>query len=540
MFFLYDPKYDEPNYNPGGGYYGEEPSRGGVPVGPAVDLLKKYKLLIVVAIIGVVAIVLLMNWLNSNQDIVISVKEVGTSEGVYSNIKINDESGKPIKSFVSTDSATINLPFGDYRLSVSSSSAGAYNSITNRAFTVPLDKDDLSSRELNVSLSRNIDAEISIEMDTTTLYGTKDINGTVIIVNDGVKDIAASDKVKLIAFDTNGLVVNIGGSGKDYYEDLVVWKSAPATIGFTVKMSKAPTSEKRLTLKFKIEGTEAKTKDGKNGAEIDVVAEPSTKLSVTPDLDNIKVPAGSRKDVTLKISNTDKYAAENVLVEIVELPGSDVSIDSFTFASPYNSDPHKTLIPIIGPKVTGAKDYFKEIKLYFRAPANAQVGDKFNGQIVLVSPSLSDTQGTVNVVYNINAAVKSDLQLTGISTLENIKFDSKTGSYPETPMVLNLKNTGNVDVENIFFGIEPVAPTTPECVRWVTLDSADMTTELKLVDVGSIAKGAKSDNVLITINILESNPNLPAAICSFYWFGNVKDEEIPVEGSMLVRITPTN
>jgi hypothetical protein len=529
---LYDPKYDEPNYNPGGDYYGDGPQRGGSPAGPAIDLLKKYKLLIVIGIIGVVAIVLVMNFLNANQDVTINVKELGTTIPVSSNIRINDESGKLIKSFLSTESATINLPFGNYLLSVSSASTGAYKSITNQGFTVPINKDDSTETAFSVSLSKNITASLNILMDTTNLYGTNDINGVINIQNGNTPITDA----KLVAFDTNGLVVEIEPDGTDN-TSFSVQASGSTSFSFTVKMGKTPTSEKRLSLKFKIEGTNANTKSGTNGAEKDLIASPAVALTVSssPSLDRLSAAAGGTKEITVTVTNTTKFSAEDVLVELVENEGSEISIDAFTFSDPYNGNKHQRMISSIAPKgATGGGDKVA-VKLFFRPPSDALEGEKFTGKLILVSPSLSDFSPK-EVVGNVSASIKGTLALTGIDSIVPVNFDDKTGEYPPKTMVVNLKNTGNADVADVVFGIEPVAPTDEWCIKWVSLDTADPITHL--VDVGGIAKGAKSKDILMTINVDSTAQEGNYSICSFYWVGHVKDDTISVGDSTIVRISP--
>jgi hypothetical protein len=68
------------------------------------------------------------------------------------------------------------------------------------------------------------------------------------------------------------------------------------------------------------------------------------------------------------------------------------------------------------------------------------------------------------------------------------------------------------------------------------LDTADPITHL--VDVGGIAKGAKSKDILMTINVDSTAQEGNYSICSFYWVGHVKDDTISVGDSTIVRISP--
>ncbi|MCX6800661.1 MAG: hypothetical protein NTZ73_00540 [Candidatus Diapherotrites archaeon] len=532
---MFDPKYDEPNYNPGGGYYGDDQPQGNsISVGPVVNLLKKYKMLIIVGVIGIIAIALIMNWLNSNQDVTITVRELDTGTKIISNISVKDESGtKTIKTFAAQDSATINLPYGKYLLTVSSTSTGTYNTITNEPLIVPIDSTDLVKKTKSIILHRDRTADVKIYMDVLDLYGTRDINGTVEITNTGKKDIVNTN-LKVVNEDASinegDLEVNFAEQGNKF--PLTVYQGSSQSVAFTVKMNKAVSAEKKVKLMVKLEGMEASTESGKNGAEKELTANPASTLTVTTS-NAVSARALEKKTIDVKISNTGKYDADEISVELVAQPGSEGMIDWFRFISPASG---KNTLQIVDSLAKG-KNTGKAVQLYFNPPVEAEQGDEFFGTIIVSSPSIASSI-EVGVKYTVSESVKRTITLNGISSPVEVKFDSKENKYNILDKKdITLKNTGNVDVENVVFALDAGGQTNFSCANWVKILEADPTTgELTFSE---IVKGGSSIPFTIRIEIdSEATENDPG-VCHFYWSGNIKGELSEfVGGDAVITIIP--
>jgi hypothetical protein len=100
-----------------------------------------------------------------------------------------------------------------------------------------------------------------------------------------------------------------------------------------------------------------------------------------------------------------------------------------------------------------------------------------------------------------------------------------------------LKNTGNVDVENVVFALDAGGQTNLSCANWVKILEADPTTgELTFSE---IVKGGSSIPFTIRIEIdSEATENNPG-VCHFYWAGNIKGELSEfVGGDTVITIIP--
>jgi hypothetical protein len=512
---MFDPN-NEPNYSPGMDSYGspnqgyDSPNQGTQM--PPIDI-KKYLPMIVG--IGVLLIVgyFLLTWLGSQKEITIALVD-SDGKPVAGTLKLTGSDGKIIPTPKGTATKfKVTLFPGDYSARVI---AEKYNSQDSAEITITNETESGSTEE--IVMLRNLNATLTVIVETTKIYENQEIEGKILVFNSGnefnLADVVpkTTAPIEVTPHQTGQPTLTTGGT---------------ATIDFTIKVKTGTNLTKAVpsSITFNIRGSEITSQ------KFEITAMPTispTEVSVTGlSQTMVSLTAGVQKELNIKIKNNNKLIPlENLLVEIYPDSGSEDTLSWFTISD--SESPSETTIPLIEP----TKDY--PIKIFINAPITSSLNDEFKGTIRISSSSLKDekksaisykvgTASKLSLIFKINPETfpitcsKTTTVCTGMKTLA-------TGEA-------YFQNTGNIDIGPIALSVNMEAQaTTASCLSFLRLNTTS---------IPGVKAGEKFENISIDImNPPESPDTLTGEVCVLHWeYNNPLDPSLRVSGEQQVKIT---
>jgi len=359
--------------------------------------------------------------------LVLSVKdvEIGVSDtegqplGIVS-IKIADSAGSVAAS--ASGSGTVRLRAGQYTLA-----AGRQGYKTKN---IPLYVRD--NMAVQVKLEKDLDMKISLDNFPEKLVVGENRTLNLVVQNTGDKEIGAGD----IEF------VFSGALGEDYMSIEYAKTTVPAggSETITLQISVREDINKKLIGDGKKGSIRARGLDNKD-AEIDVnyalVKFDSGDVKINPSRASLReIDAGSSAYSTIEITNKNDFTMENVEISLgnvaTDAEGNVpeevrewIKADPSTISSIANGETRTFTVEVSIPQ-TAKKDKVKGI--------------------VLLKTAYWEKEFEVS--FSVSEAEVS-LEIGGISSTYSLSKDSETGLYEEKTGSLELKNSGDLAINNI-------------------------------------------------------------------------------------------
>ncbi|MEK6959027.1 MAG: hypothetical protein AABW59_03215 [archaeon] len=486
---MFDKDYDDPNYNPGGyddnpqpqggfkmpdlsgyatGAAGMAGSAGAAGAQATKDAAKKWIPIAIIGVIGLAVILFALFWIMSNQAVEFNVKEL---DGGMLNAKITIESGSnkvADNKTVRNGLYTMNLAPGDYTYTIT---ATDHVSETG-SFTVPSDE---LKEPLEVELAKKANIVMEYTLDEEKIFETHTVKGTLKLKNTGTSDLVEEQ-----------LIVETSGSDKNGKSSTAVLdinftpslfsvsEGGETSVIFTLSIRKDITSSADSSVTVKVKGTDQKK-------TITIRTMPSIKIEdldvgsiAKSGLEKLSLTSGKEEDTTIVVENKDEDIELNDLkIEIVANSGSEDKLSWIRIDQAPNDNLTTRVIDSILPEGE------TPVKLYFRPPLDAEVGDKFSGNIVFSSIGLTAER---IVPLDLEVKTSSDIKLTLSSGSISITCSDDTGC-PKKPVQFTLKNESTTeDIKDIKITLDEMNTDTTmgTCLTWMSLQ----TTSVALLEKG--------------------------------------------------------
>ncbi len=445
---MFDQNFDEPNYNAGGDLGGDYNYEGGGN--------KKLIPIIAVVVVLIVVAVVAMVFLGGQQEVTIKVSEVDGSS-VSAQVVLTNSEGVPVLNERGS-THTITLGPGTYNYTVSSSEHKTKNGVIVVSGGEKIEEE--------VELERNFDVELSVTLNTDTIYEGEEISGNLIITNTGDTVIAnekliADDKDDLfdITFSVSTIGIQVGGA---------------TGIDFTIKIREDISSIEEGDIDIKLKGS--KTKETITLSATPAVSKGDIKISgdaKNEKIDEDNLVAGERTTLEIQIKNNNKTIdVSDIDIEIIANSGYEDKIPWFEFGQYSTEGKNKINIDRI------AKKSDERILLHIDVPVTAKENDEFRGVLKISSKSIEEDV-TFDIILVVETAVEVGLALSKNPIL---KSDCDKGGCDEISSIfkqITLKNVGNQDIQNISIAIEQYE-SEPDCIGWFDFGaSGDKINELK-------------------------------------------------------------
>jgi hypothetical protein len=510
---LFDPNNDT-NYSPGSGNYSSPEQNYDYSGNQAPKInIKKYLPLIIIGLILLIAGFLVFSWISSQKEINISIVDIDGNP-VPGSLTLKDETGKPIE-FTPKGKSTkfkANLFPGDYTATVT---AENYIKLDNKLITITGTEDDEKTQEL--TLTRNINATITVALDATKIYESQVIGGKINVSNSG-NEFNMND---IIAVSTTPLEVKILPTGITTLQS-----GGSANLDFEIKIKDASNLTKATptSVTFKIKGSRVTSQ------KFDLSAMPTinpndlvmTGLAETTQ----NLTAGLQKQYILKFKNNNKsIPLEDLKIEIIADSGYENTLTwiNISGAETYT----ETIIPRIDP----GKD--QSVIVFVKAPLTASKDDEFRGMIKATSYSLRAEKNFLRS-FKVATETKVNLLFKMTPKIFNINCSGTTGVCTGMQKLSNgeahFENTGSVAIEDITISLDLDAPeATINCPSYFRL----FTTKIDKLEAG-----AKDGTVVVEVmNALASPDTVLAEVCVLEWeYNNPLDPTTRERGKTTIEI----
>lgn len=525
---MFDPNNDI-NYSPGGYSMGPDSysSQGYGPESQASKMdIKKYLPMIIGLGILLIVAFFLLTWLGSQREIWIELtdadgKQLTDADGgiINGTLRLTDSSGNIVESTTKGNARKFkfNLFPGEYYARVT---AEGYKTRENEVIVID-DKTQQNSTE-SIKLTRNLDATITLIIETTKIYEGQVIEGKMIIYNSGDKfsleDIISTTPSPLevtIHPTTAHPYLNAGGS---------------ATLDFSIKVKDGTSLTKKVdsTISFKIRGSNITSKKSNitmmptiNPNELTISGLPSTTVTLN---------AGVQKEVSIVLKNNskEKIPLENLLVEVVPSVDFEDKIEWITIADISDESlPNEINISSIEPTKSVT------IKMFVKSPIDSEKDEEFRGLIRITSLSLKEPKISNIFSYKVKTETKVALTFTMpdefIITCNENTGECKGEKTLATGEVY-FKNDGDIDIGPISLRIKMEAQeTTNDCPSFLKL----ITTTIP-----GVPKKIKYETISINITNPPESPNNVTEVCVLEWvYNNPIDLSIRESGEKSIKIT---
>lgn len=434
---------------------------------------------------------------------------------ISATIKVKDTEGKFLESaklklyatgaqdpfFTGKDSSSFTVPLkaGSYRYEAEAPGYG----IKKESFEI-----SASDSTPEIVLSKDIEVEI-IGLSGSfpqKLYvgGTRQF--TVQLKNGSSQsqtvDLVAEGDIKNFEFTGLGGITIPAGSSND----VQIQVSVPS--GTTVKDAKnGEKKEAVLRVKYTAE---------KGDSDFTLFPNPTAKITLTEANFSAKARENYNKDdVDLSIKNGNSFPIEGIVltIEITSATKNNLAevLRWFQFTEIANQSDPRTIEIISIPAGGTVK---KELQVVL--PLTAQKEPDIKGNIVLTAPFLSEPIKktlTLNITESANYSVS--LTLTPTSPIK-IGWDSILGKYEDKMVSLNVKNTGQLQLQNV---VVSVANDTVCSEDWLELieNSADTlavgeTKQLKMTASAPLAVRGQEQSKFCSIRYRFDNPLEPGYV----------------------------
>lgn len=503
---MFDRNFDEPNYNPGGGYYGPEQQQGGFTLpslsGPNIDI-KKYLPIAIVIIIVLVIGFFLFSWLTSQQTVKISLKDTD-GKSLEGALKLYDKDNKPItltpKGTASSFTAN-NLWPGNY--TIKSIIVDGYKTTSStQPFEVPTE-----NGEVKVVMNRDLTATLTATLTTSFLeiYEGQTISGQLNVINTGNSFDATE-----VAPDGNFLVITLYNP-----PTTTITQGSSIYIDFNAKVKDGAklTKTQATNIAFKIKGSTITSN------KIPITAMPvvsSSDVALTANVVNTALVAGEEKKYTITIKNNNRsFPLKNIIINIEAEADTVNNLSWLEFSEENDNTPTTTTISSIDPSKSAV------VTLYVKPSATSKIGAEFKGLVKVTSFSINaEKTSSINLI--VKTEKKISLELKGISSPFSIRCKKSDGTCETKSLSTGevyFQNTGNVEITNISIAPDYRSPSTSNCQAYLvglaTINTKDTT------KIDSIIAGAK-ENLLLDMTAPEDAPDKDVAKCVVRWSYYVK------------------
>jgi len=485
----------EPNYSPGGGGYGPEPS-GGLSYAMPADMGKYIKVGILLVIILVALIGGLM-WWTSQKTITLSLADSQGNE-INGTLTLKDKAGKPISVTPkgTSNSFMVTLWPGEY---TATARADEYKQTTHE-FSVGGDGGTL----IQVTMLRDLTASMEIILAQSKIYDSQNITGQLKVDNTGppikVSDIAIARTDLLLATIKNDGATEIG-------------TNSSRILDFNLSVKGKLTTNKDTNFYFVISGSSIKSKSRSMEVLPSVAA---NKITISGLSSVTSLGAGEQNTITLTIKNTEKYPVENLKLRITTTESASTPMLAwFKFNQASESDKTTFIIEKIDPSES------KQVKIIIDTPLTARKDDEFNGKLELSSYSLKNSI-TPDLLMKVTREKTASVEFGGTSNF-TLTCSSTTKSCAPKVLATEVKlvNKGNVEVKNVEVSIDPLNSTSPSLcagptgVGWIVLNTTNI---LSLAASGSPeAEQPVLMNIIPTYDTRPTDTAVSTLGCDLKW-----------------------
>jgi hypothetical protein len=463
---LFDQEFNDPTY---GGDYDSGGSSAGDYAGDAAYYAKEgavaakngIKKLIPIIIVGIIALVVIgfvFSWLGSQQTVNFTIKELDGSAISGARLIITDSSGNKVLN-KSGSNQTLTLGPGIYSIRATSMNHKDFD----ESLEIPQVDDGGQRKDSYVALmQKSLEGKVIIDLAQTKIYEKQTITGELRIENTGDDDMideeilvdtgTSSDLKGDINFSPSLFTVSAGGS---------------TLISFSMTLNKDITKTgENEAIKFRIAGTQIK-----DDTQITLVPAVSEKLIViagdvkNDNINKDNLVSGDQEDIDIRIENKDKtLPLENVTLRVEAENGFEDKLSWFEFADA-GAQPHETTIGSISP------NRGKETAILQVTPSiDAEVGDGFEGTIIIESLSIEERQIPINIVLTIKSQKSAELSFQEKDFTTTCYSNQAPCKAINTIDTITLKNTGDVAIENIQLGLESET-SDADCEFWMEFTS---------------------------------------------------------------------
>jgi len=451
---MYD-KYDDPYSEDNTELYNKTPVDQAKEIGSQTgDFLKKYAVLIVIGIVGLLVVFFVYDFfVGSYQQVSISVKDT-EGQNINADIIIRGADGKPVEQ--TRSNREVSLKNGDYTIDVA---ADGFKTI--------------SGRQIGISQSNTtfvIEMEIGKKLELSGSFPSSFFTGDEIevpltITNNGSEVV----EVDLLLGDDAEEVMEIDYA-KPLYAGIGI---TPVTV--TLKVEDNPSSKKIGENKdgvIRIEGLnnrKAKVEGKYSLIDLDTsdilikIGGSKTKA----DFDKVKT--GETKEKTLRIENDTENTITNIAI-ILEISSTEFSVPE-EVQSWFDFD------EIIGIVAMGEE---QEISISVSVPADVvfpagKTTETINGKFIVKTSSF---ERKFNLDLEIEK-VEAGIDVDGLR--DNYRMVKRDGSYQAQTGSIEITNNGKVLLTD--FDMRVVCADSPTGTNWLTIGSNSNTHRFNSLEV---------------------------------------------------------
>ncbi|MBN2067548.1 MAG: hypothetical protein JW744_03710 [Candidatus Diapherotrites archaeon] len=434
---MYGPdKFDEPHYSD------EEIDLGGEGFGSQVaEMLgpaKQYLPHIIVAVVAIVAGLLLYDYfIGSYGSVTITLRD---TEGEYlddTSLKLFAEgSAQPLFSESGSSTYTISLKPGRYRYEATSPGYAVKRS------SVEIAKGETTSE---IELEKDIEVEITGfgSVFPERLYAGQSIELEIRLENKRgeTASVQIVPEQNLEDYASETQAVQVPGSG-----------TAAATL--TVSVPASASIDDQTEGDLKKAAVRIKYTNERASSEFTLYPNPKEKITLSSPSFSVKAIGGKNKQSRdIRITNSNRFPIENLELSIEITSSTENSKEEakewFQFTEVADQpEPWKLDIESIG----AGKSVEKELQVIVPLTAEDELGIK--GNIVLDAGYFTQPKKEpLTLDITEKASYEIELSLSPRQPY-SIEWDSAIGGYEEKIVSLNLKNSGQIELENIVVSVE--------------------------------------------------------------------------------------
>ena len=422
-------KFDDPSYS--GDVEFEDESPIGQVTG-AIEPLKKFlPEIIAVIVIVVVAFLAYDFFIGSMLSVTVTIEDTEGKMLNDNSIKIYEEGQKePI--FTDSESSIYDLQLkpGTYRYIVI---ANGYDEAKS-SFTVSVE-----DKEPVIKIRKDYDVDI-IDFEQNfpkKLYAGSTITFPIKVKNN---DDSPAENVELVAEeDIEGWInASVGTIQPNSTKEVQVEITVPQN----AKITDEDEGDQK-TAEIRVKYTTKK-------ADSEFVLYPNPAVKMDLDEASFGAGAGEKDQDTIGIENNNKFPIEDLTLSIEITTATNNSPSEieqwFQFTEVANmSNPQEIEIT----RIEARGDIEKELQIII--PTTAQKEDDIKGNIILNAPYLAEP---IKRTLTLDIKEGADYGIT-VSTRSpvDIEWDDTIGNYEEKIVDIKVKNTGNLDLENIVLSI---------------------------------------------------------------------------------------